>query len=261
MKCLIFCLSLVVVLTGCMGPVEYHYVARKKPYQDRISNAIASARLCEFTEGPQLFCRPRNEQKGSISEKDSVGNSSVLEATGLCVGDRYEFYIVRQDGLLVSGGDYVVSEELQLVSSDDQRMLSDFRLDFGKFMKGETISFVLVCKNKNITMAAVVAPNPIEASWPDGATVSITALRKQMDVFILVGQGFHPNESVRFISKSWDEILDKEHACDETGHLRIMLAPMVKGKEDGINQISLERLSTGEKRCFEFPYGEAARKK
>lgn len=241
----------ITILTSCS-----HYC--EGPYADRISKAIGSARSNKPADGLQFNCKPDSEQKLD-GDTDREVVSYKFEVEGLCPGDEYALYARKLDGIDLHINDYVVSDELKLVSTLDGRLLENDRMGFGGFMKGEEISFALVCKNKDLTAAAIVSSNPIEATWNDGAAVTVTAASPKMDLFFMTGKGFTPNETYRFISRSWDEIIDSESKVEADGRLFMLLMPMVKGKDGGINRITLVRLATQEKRDLVIPYGSFAK--
>lgn len=239
-------------LAGCTNPYQ-------SQNDDRIINAISSARFQQLSEGPKIVYRTLTEQERVERKLNSSHKGEVLDATGLCPGDQYTLYAVNQAGDILCLGEYIVSNQLQLLTIQDNLPITNHLMDLKGFMKGEIISFALICNNKNLNAGVVVSPNPIETSWTDGATISVTSTSKQMEMFILEGKGFIPNEQVRFISESWDEVMENEYVIESDGLLTIILAPMTKGKDGGLNRISLERLSTGQKRQLVIPYGSFAK--
>ena len=207
------------ILTGCASTSTCKY-------DNRIATAIVSAQLYEPCEGPQLICRPlTNEEKiqNELKGKDPI---YTFEISGLCPGDQYALFSVNAAGGVMHLGDFVVSDQSELcpVGGEGFNFLKVFN-SMGNFMAGETVSYVLVCTNKDLTAAAVVTPNPIEASWEDGAYARIAATSKNMDIFVLSGKGFTPNETIRFTSVSWNELIDKEHTATADGKLQVRFSP------------------------------------
>ncbi|GEM_PF-1055380 len=83
-----------------------------------------------------------------------------------------------------------------------------------------------------------------EAVAKDGAKVSIVADNLEHSIFQMSGEGFKPNESVNFISTSYQEVIHAEIKADENGNIPSMgMLPAVVGKSGGVCHIDLLRES------------------
>jgi hypothetical protein len=82
----------------------------------------------------------------------------------------------------------------------------------------------------------------IEVVAKDGANVNIEAFGHEYSIFHLNGKGFKPNESLNFISVSYDETFHRLFTADEYGNiLPIGLQPAVIGKLGGVCHIIILR--------------------
>lgn len=76
----------------------------------------------------------------------------------------------------------------------------------------------------------------------DGAKASVLVKNFDCAIFELIGNGFKPNESLCFVSNSYDEVLTSCLTAEENGELPIMMiTPAVIGKSSGSCRISLLR--------------------
>lgn len=223
--------------------------------QDIILSAATKSRFTTQVaqEGPRIECRTATADEINLLGPQAKDLGSLhfcmFEVKGLCPGEQYVLYGVNLKGEVNALASHI---------ADDNEISFRTLATLNNFMKGETISYVVLHPKTNNVWALTVAPNPIQASWDDGATLSMTALDETMEVWYLVGKGFQPNEMLRSTSRSWDEKIESEIQASEKGSFIELRLPAIIGQNGGINIVTIERAETGEKRTIKVPYGSKA---
>lgn len=225
--------SLLFILCTCSGCVS--------------SNAAALS-------GGRLECRPAtsddlkrlNDPKLAERDLDTI---QVVEAKDFSPGEEYAIFGENLKGQAQALAAFIGTEE---------EISYSLLVTQSNFMKGEPYNLLARNSKTKKAKTLTMTPNPIEASWEDGAFITCMALDSSMELWQLKGKGFKPNERFVRTSESWNEVMSSEDQASETGAFMSLQLPGVIGKTGGINYITIERVETGEKRTLNVPYGSFA---
>lgn len=235
--------------------------------EDRVLTSIKGAL---FAQDPQLHCRRLSVQELATRMKKEEDQVKELESRGLvgiaveaplrAKGERYTLYSLNMHFEKKPVGQFVADQEGQLVDTKERTPLRQFTFILGNFMPGEPLHYALVSRDKKTCLAGSVIPNPLEFTWPDGASMALTMNDAEAQVFTLSGQGFLPNEPFLMTSLSSDESIASPLEAEPDGSFTLMLCPGVKGTTGGHAKITLERKTAEEIGVILYPWGDAAQK-
>ena len=111
-----------------------------------------------------------------------------------------------------------------------QGRLSDQKVAFDEFKKGEPFQFALTSEDGQFQIFAKVFPSPLEAI--DG-TCRISGEIQSVNMLIFSGSGFRPMEKIRTLSQSGRETISQDLVADSRGRFSKMVLPGVEGKTGG----------------------------
>jgi len=122
------------------------------------------------------------------------------------------------------------------------------------FGKGESFDYHLASSDFTTMVRATAIPYPIEARGKDGAHVSAIILDlDQAQAFLIEAKNFLPNETIKTISTSHDEVLSDKHTLPN-GEFSMIYSPAVIGKKGGIAKFEIVRAD--ENLSIEIPWGQ-----
>lgn len=117
--------------------------------------------------------RIRSQTHGSIR----------LYAKGFPVGHRFSLCAVRQDGSKIKIGKFIANDAGDLITLDEQKLpISNIELVLGGFFKGETISYVLISKDRQAFLGACLMPNPINSKPGAGPQIITKRQSKESSI-------------------------------------------------------------------------------
>ncbi len=105
--------------------------------------------------------------------------------------------------------------------------------------KGEPFRFVLISKNGKTKAAVMIVPNPILAT-DQGCSVEVIRGTAKFEAAIIRGKGFKPNDEIKLTSNSAGEMLELTQKVDSNGEFILVLAPFVKGKDKGSDEVTFK---------------------
>lgn len=101
---------------------------------------------------------------------------------------------------------------------------------------GEPYRNVIVSRDGKSKVAFLFVPRPITAT--DAAcNVEVIRAAPKFDAAIIRGKGFRPKEHLPYTSNSAGEIVNGTVDADEKGSFNLVMAPFVKGKNQGTDEI------------------------
>ena len=120
----------------------------------------------------------------------------------------------------------------------DQCKGSLIRLSFNT-AKAEPHRVMLVSKDGKHHVVGMVIPDPINAT-DQGCSLEVVRLGPKFELALIRGKGFKPKEQVKFVSNSAGEQIDGIRDVNDDGTLRLVLAPFVKGKDTGTDEVTVK---------------------
>jgi hypothetical protein len=102
--------------------------------------------------------------------------------------------------------------------------------------RGEPHRIVLISKDTKYKIAAMVIPNAI-VNTDQGCRVEVVRALPRFEMAIIRGEGFSASETFKYKSKSAGEVLQKKVQVDANGKFVLALAPNVKGKNQGDDEV------------------------
>jgi hypothetical protein len=108
-------------------------------------------------------------------------------------------------------------------------------------LDGEVYRLALVSQDQKAKVFFAVMPAPIKAT-DNGCTLEVVSLRLKNQLVLIRGNGFQPNETVVFQSKSYEQAQTREapDKADANGEYQLPLEPFVKGKDRGATEVKLQ---------------------
>jgi hypothetical protein len=97
----------------------------------------------------------------------------------------------------------------------------------------------ITSKDKKYGAAVMVVPDPIIGE-DKGCSVEVLRVRMDFTVAVLRGKGFPPNDEVQYVSNSEGEQIKGSFKAKDQGQFTIGLAPGVKGKLQGTDQVKFK---------------------
>jgi hypothetical protein len=121
-------------------------------------------------------------------------------------------------------------------------------------LDGEVYRLALVSQDQKAKVFFAVIPAPIQAR-DNGCTLEAISLRLKNQLVLIRGEGFHPNESVVFQSKSYEQTQTPEgpDKVDANGEYQLPIVPFVKGRDRGITEVKLQGAKCAP--VLNFPWG------
>src|ERR1700733_178283 len=140
-----------------------------------------------------------------------------------------------------------------------ERPLEYFLFPVVNAFPGQSFNFWLISEDHTTSLLATIVPYPIEAYAKDGAHVSL--IRKRYDASIIEcrGDGFQPNERVKFISRSGLEVVTGTGNCTDKGEFYSNFAAGTVGADGGTAEVALVRLDD-EQFVLQYEWGQEALK-
>jgi hypothetical protein len=105
--------------------------------------------------------------------------------------------------------------------------------------KGEPFRLLLISKDGKTRVAAFVVPDPI-VGVDQGCSVEAVRATGKFEAALIRGRGFKPNEKINYVSNSAGEIVEGTVAANAKGEASFALAPFVKSKDRGTDQVTLK---------------------
>ena len=104
---------------------------------------------------------------------------------------------------------------------------------------GEPHRFLILSKDGKSKVALLVIPRPITGA---DAACSVEVIRgsAKFEVAIIRGKGFRPNEHIEYTSNSAGEVIHSPANVDANGSFNLVMAPFVKGKNQGVDEITFK---------------------
>lgn len=102
--------------------------------------------------------------------------------------------------------------------------------------RGEPHRIVLISKDTKYKIAAMVIPNAI-VNTDQGCRVEVVRALPRFEMAIIRGEGFSANETFKYKSNSAGEVLKKKVQVDANGKFVLALAPNVKGRNQGDDEV------------------------
>jgi hypothetical protein len=105
--------------------------------------------------------------------------------------------------------------------------------------RGEPFRMSIISKDGKSKVAVLLIPHPITGS---DATCNVEVIRAtpRFEVAIIRGKGFLANERIEYTSNSADEIVRAPVNADANGNFNLVMAPFVKGKNKGTDEITFK---------------------
>lgn len=243
-------LCFALLLTGCGS--------RYTEDQEAVFMAMISGEGTKTANDPQLEIA-MNETK-EIEGIPGKVKCVQLKPHNFSEGKVYELYQMNLKYDIFKIGNYIVEADGNLKDMDTNRTLDNNLFFYSHFMIGEPIYVGCVSPDRKESTVATIVPRPIEAHWEDQANATAHLIVPTLDLFVVSGQNFEPNESFTFISKSYHEVIPYTQQAGEDGRWKAMVAPGVKGKGGGICEITIKRQNGKGSRKLMVPYESEARK-
>ncbi|HTC66793.1 MAG TPA: hypothetical protein VK685_06640 [Candidatus Acidoferrum sp.] len=157
---------------------------------------------------------------------------------------------VLEDGLVVCAG-----RATDQCSNPDKPEKKDAPVKLVFYpLDGEVYRLALVSQDQKAKVFFAVIPAPIQAR-DNGCTLEAISLRLKNQLVLIRGEGFHPNESVVFQSKSYEQTQTPEgpDKVDANGEYQLPIVPFVKGRDRGITEVKLQGAKCAP--VLNFPWG------
>lgn len=116
-----------------------------------------------------------------------------------------------------------------VVRWEDQKTAS---FSFGDFARGEALQFALISEDKTVMVFYKDIPYPLEARVGN-YHIWVELWSPKGDQFIIWGEGFGPDEEIRAISDSYDEVVESKVKVDSKGRFMTIVLPGIAGQESG----------------------------
>ena len=146
---------------------------------------------------------------------------------------------------------------IRLTNRDAIIDFSSHALSLSNFLPGEPMEYSLVPRdrnNKNI-YALAIFPNPLEIKDQHGRKITMKILTPDLQSFAFELTDFQPNEKVKTISISSDEIMPNQRAVGENGTMTCIIHPAVIGKRRGSATFKIIPVATGEAMEINYDWG------
>lgn len=219
----------------------------------------------EHSEGPfqkgqgQLTCRMLTADERTLLGKPADQVIFTFETKGFKEGDEYFFGYGNINKEVNVLGEYYVNNSGDLISKKNpSEIINKKMMNVYGCANGELIAYFLISKDGSKKTMAVIVPNPICATWSDGAHISVIADDPTFSYFSIEGNGFGCNEELAFSSFVDDEVIKGEMHCQK-GRCACVLAPATLKNHSGSCKIKIKRISTGEEKTLDFSYGIKAK--
>lgn len=104
---------------------------------------------------------------------------------------------------------------------------------------GEPFRTLMISSDGKSSVAALIIPRPITST---DASCSLEVIRAspKFEAAIIRGKGFRPNERIKYTSNSAGEIVNATVAAEAGGNFNLVMAPFVKGKDEGTDEITFK---------------------
>jgi hypothetical protein len=104
---------------------------------------------------------------------------------------------------------------------------------------GEPFRMLIVSEDGKSKVALLLIPRPITGA--DAAChVDVIRARAKFEVALIRGRGFRPNERIEYTSNSAGEVIHSPANVDANGSFNLVMAPFVKGKDQGVDEITFK---------------------
>lgn len=235
----------VIVLTCLFLLLNIPSYASKALDQDKLIEAIYTGKSGNFKKNETIYFIPINEQ--NLSEYNLEKNKDVfskqqfyvLEAKNIQAGKKFYVRYLKTDNSSAYVGEATVNANGQVIVD-------------GKMMKGRIIQSIVGCRNGEWNgillvskddgyLCAKIVPNPVEATYEDGAKVSLLMCSQDANSFIADCRGFEPNEKLRFISESKGKKVEWTVEVSPTGRSIAIIEPGIVDKLGGVAYLDIVR--------------------
>jgi hypothetical protein len=236
------CISAVVVLVGFIFVACLFAQAKdKKDKKPDIAKTVRT--ILNWGEGGITTAGAKLElQPGPpIKQNGVVYDIFVPHASGLPTDQSYAIFRwpINQDEPSVSYPEVYIA-------SDGRLCLQPGKChdDVGPYVQlgfnaasGEPFRTLMVSSDGKSSVAALIIPHPITGT--DGScSLEVIRATPKFEAAIIRGRGFRPNERIPYISNSAGEIVKATVQAEAGGNFNLVMAPFVKGKDQGTDEIT-----------------------
>lgn len=252
------------LLSACSRPNSEKYSAHESSKKRK---EILSACMKEFfrhekedpVKGSFIVKRLSDEERRNLSadqteELDQDLIAFNLNGNGFQPGEEFDFYIVNMKTHIGTMGRVLADAKGKLAWDINNERKSGFVLVTSSYLKGEPLFAVLSSKDgKNI--ARCMIPIPIEYKWADGAKFYMVMIGDTLEDFILVADGFFPEEELNITSKSCGQTMVNNVRTSKEGRFITFMRVGVVNHKGGVGELSIVRSGNSEKGIVEYLWG------